>query len=239
MKNLIVVVFSLLVVSTVYAQELVIISDNNNSIYFQREKHYLMKVVNEIDLKSMGFSKVTILNDRKIREYNLKEKRFPTKKSIKTSDNGLMDTLEKVVSRKYSTEDLVVFISSMDYKDKASKTDASGKSYNDAWITSSKSPIKKLIDNYPNTPFGKAKVMVLDISHDLKYLKNRERFFSFLFAKFGGRLVYYGSLDGDKSRLGEYMVSKKELHTLSQSTPLNSSEVYLMLDDDVLQYELP
>jgi hypothetical protein len=239
MKSLIVVVFYLFVASSVYGKELVIISDNNNSISFQKEKYYLMKVVNEIDLKSIGFSKVVILNERKISEYQLKEKEFPTKKSIKVSDNGLIDTLEKVVSGKYSAEDLIVFISSMDYKNKASKTDATAKSYNDAWITSAKSPIKKLIDNYPNTPFGKAKVIVLDPSHDVKYLKNRERFFSFLFAKFGGRLVYYGSLDGDKSRLGDYMASKKELHALFKSTSLNSSEVYLMLDDDVIQYELP
>ena len=61
------------------AGQLVIISDNNNSLSFQKEKYYVVKIFNEKKLKSMNFEEVTILGKSKTKTYKVVNK-VPRKK---------------------------------------------------------------------------------------------------------------------------------------------------------------
>lgn len=221
------------------AKNLTIVVDNDASDAYLDENYVLGKFLKQEHLEKMGIERVYILRDRdKAERFELKEEEVPSQTDLDGDDLGIADALEKVLSKNYGKDDVILFLSTMDYVDKASKTSSKNKVYNDAWLTSTLSPIKRVMDMFPNTPLNKAKVIVIDTSRDLRYLKQRERFFSFLFAKVGGRLLYYGGLDFDSVRIDEYISTSKELHVLTQVPPLRD-ETHLMLDDKVIQYELP
>ena len=234
----VIVLLSFFAVTQASAVTLHIVAENNGSNIFKFSE--AGKVFNNFKknvLKEISIDKVNIIGENRSKVFNVNKKK-PRIKKLKSYEVGLIESLENVIAGSYLPNDIIVFISSMDYKDRSTNTDSTGKTYNDAWITSTKSPLKRLLDTYPNTPLNETKVIVLDPSHNLSYLKSRERFFSYMFARLGGKLIYYGSLDGDKDRFKEYVLSKKDLHKLMQ-TPSLRDEIPLKLDDKVIQYELP
>ncbi len=234
MKKLITVL--LIITTSLMSATLNIIADNNGSIAFKKERFFVSRIFDEDILKKLNIQEIKILNEDKTREYKIKE-RLPSKKRIKVSNNGLLDILDRIVVNKYDKEDILIIISSMGFTDRKTNISSYGKEYNDAWITSSKSPLKRFLDKYPNKPLDKVKVFILDPNHNLKYLQNRERFFVYFFNKLGANLYYYGSLDGDYNRLIDYTKSNKTTFNIEDYKPL-SNETYLMLDNDILQYEL-
>jgi len=239
MKHKIVIMVVALFTTFLNAKSITIVLDNDASEAYMDQNYLVSKFLKIENLKRLGVTQVNLLTDRdKARVYLVSEDETPSLSNLDADDLGIIDGLEKVLTRTYTKDDLIIFLSTMDYVDRGSKTTTKGKVYNDAWIESKMSPIKRLMDKYPNTPLNKAKIIVIDTTKNLNYLNQRERFFSFLFAKVGGKLLYYGGLDFDKLRIEDYWISDKELHTLTQ-TPALRTETHLMLDDKVLQYELP
>jgi len=239
MKRNILIIGLMVFFTLLNAKSITLVLDNDGSDVYVDENYILKKFLKVENLKRLGFETIYLIKERdKAKSYLISDDETPNNSHLNADKLGIIDGLEKVLSRKYTKDDLIIFLSRMNYHDKSTKTDSRAKIYNDAWITSDISPIKKVIDRYPNSPLNGAKIIVIDPSKDLKYLNKRERFFSFLFDKVGGRLLLYSGLDFDKLRINDYILSTKELHKLTQTPPLREEE-HLMLDDEVIRYVLP
>jgi hypothetical protein len=234
------VFLTILLSLSVHALSLYVAVDNNGSKPFLREKVTLKHAMDKAHMRQLNIEEVVLFNNSgQVKKYKLAERPVSLNylKRIKMND-GIIHTLEMVLGKHFVKGDVVVFVSSMDYRDVASATRSQSHRYNDAWITSEASPLSRLLASHPNKPFNGAKIVILDPSHDIRYRKSRARFFAYYFARLGGRMVYYGSLDGDRKRLFDYLRSSKKLEEFYQGNPLRNESV-LMLDDAPVQYRLP
>jgi hypothetical protein len=234
---------TLFVTTKIMANNIFVSIDNNNSTSFKVEKSILRKSfnANEKALLTNNIKAITLIKESK---KNIKfeiKKDLPSKKDLKRAQMnlGIIDFLDKLFSvKEYNEGDTLILVSSLDYKEPTTKTDSSNKKFNDAWITSTNSPLKRLIDAHPNMPLKGLNIIVLDPTKDIKYLHNRERFFAYFFSKLGAKLNYYGSLDRDRKRVIDYILTKKDISKIYQTKPLREENL-LMLDDKTIQYELP
>ena len=234
----IIVTFISLCAGVLYASSLTLVIDNNASVKYYDEYDSFAQTLTKKQLKSLNIDELYIVNDYEdISSFNIDEE-VPTVDEFDSSDLGIGDLLEKIFSLDYIVEgDTIIIFSKMDYTDKSTNTRSTNKMYNDAWITSSRSPIQRIIKQYNNKPLNKVKIIIIDPNKNIKYLVNRERFFSLLFTEVGAELLYYGSLDFDTKRVSDYLVSTKKISTLKYFEPLRN-ELNLMLDNNIVQYEL-
>lgn len=234
-------ILSMIIISTsLFSRDLYIILDNDNSKSYENENFIVSDLFDKKILDSLQIANVKLVtNLARPMVFTVAEDDLPDLSDLQANDMGILESLEKLLSTKnYNPDDIVIFLSSMDYTDTNSYTSSKNRLYNDAWLTSDMSPIKRLMDKFDKNSLKNMKILIIDANKNIQYLKNRERFYSFLFSKFGAKLVYYGSLDFDNQRIIDYIKSNKNIYTVSQNPPINN-EKYLMLDDRVIQYKLP
>ncbi len=220
-----------------FSKNLHIIVNNSNSKSFQREDYYFSKfllspnILNNLEIENIYF-----VNKKRTFDTEM----LPTLTQIKRYRTNLnvVKLIERLINyKRLKRGDIVIIISSLDYFNKQVNISSKNKTFNDGWVTSNSSPFNKLLSKYPNTPLKGLKIFVLDPNKNLKYINNRRRFYSFLFAKLGANMLYYGSLDKDSKRIFDYLNSSINLNSIYQNPSLKNENI-LKLNDSIIQYEL-
>jgi len=228
----------ILLQSFLISNNLHIILNHDNSKPFQDEDYYLSNLFYETKLlKELKIKKVYI-SDSEDDAYKIDQS--PTLDDLE--DNNLNLSIEKLLNKIINNStikknDTLIIVSSLDYINTQINLNSKNKIYNDGWITSNNSPLKKLINSYSNKPLKEVNIFILDPNKNLKYLNKRRRFFSFLFNEFGAKLLYYGSLDNDFYRIYDYLKAKIDTNKIFQKPKLKQENI-LKLNDYTIQYKL-